>query len=551
KRKKPVFDVGDESDDEIILEGKKFPNTLPPQRTHCEPDLEETPEAFYSQQNHPKFYTRNLERVVNKRKAWSKPSPNVSELFFVAAAPKKFDDLAVNPRQLNKLKTLLSLGSTYGKVILITGPSGSGKTAAIDVIAKSLKLEVLKWEHSMNLEIAVYGEDRYLREVSSLYPMKFTHNQVFQENEMNSLLRFLRTTTLPVRRRGQKSGKKTEGMVYHIDELPLSAYSDVSQFRRNIYPYLLATKHFVVFDLTSRDSSWFFSPKRVFPRHFINTMNITEVEFYPVAATFMRKCLRRTVDQMGFRNRLSAQDYRAVEKIANGDVRSAINIIQCSLLCSRGNFHIPPIFEATFNDELFHMLGALLYAKRQNDNPRISGIESTVREELRRPPSTREINDILDMSRASADTVIMFLYEHEPKFAGTVSATQKAFEAMSVSDALSNSWENRVLGQDYSSQISARATVFYNYDANRNDIPFLSLIQPSLTGSQYRLVTYLTRPWTFSWSTERALWDQRIATDPSYRMAQLRESVAEKSLMRCYQGLEESEDEGFSIEDSD
>uniref|UniRef100_A0A0K0DH43 P-loop containing nucleoside triphosphate hydrolase protein n=1 Tax=Angiostrongylus cantonensis TaxID=6313 RepID=A0A0K0DH43_ANGCA len=440
KRKKPVFDVGDESDDEIILEGKKFPNTLPPQRTHCEPDLEETPEAFYSQQNHPKFYTRNLERVVNKRKAWSKPSPNVSELFFVAAAPKKFDDLAVNPRQLNKLKTLLSLGSTYGKVILITGPSGSGKTAAIDVIAKSLKLEVLKWEHSMNLEIAVYGEDRYLRE----------------------------------------------------------------------------------------------------------TMNITEVEFYPVAATFMRKCLRRTVDQMGFRNRL------------------------------------------------FHMLGALLYAKRQNDNPRISGIESTVREELRRPPSTREINDILDMSRASADTVIMFLYEHEPKFAGTVSATQKAFEAMSVSDALSNSWENRVLGQDYSSQISARATVFYNYDANRIargfyhysrpkwclladksaelrkeitevmspsmlfgtryaeiDIPFLSLIQPSLTGSQYRLVTYLTRPWTFSWSTERALWDQRIATDPSYRMAQLRESVAEKSLMRCYQGLEESEDEGFSIEDSD
>ncbi|VDM64244.1 unnamed protein product [Angiostrongylus costaricensis] len=391
KRRKPVFVVGDESNDEIILgEAEEFPNILPPQQTHDEPDLEETPEAFYTQRNHPKFYTRNLERVVNKRKAWSKPSPDLSELFFVAAAPKKFDDLAVNPRQLNKLKTLLSVGSTYGKVILVTGPSGSGltifsrgKTAAIDVIAKSLKLDVLKWEHSKNLEFTEYGGDRYLRE----------------------------------------------------------------------------------------------------------TMNITEVDFYPVAATFMRKCLRRTVDQMGFRNRVNSPPRITVPS------RKLPTVSQAYLL------------------SLFHMLGALLYAKRRNDNPRISGIESTVREELRRPPSTREINDILDMSRASADTVMMFLYEHEPKFSGTVSATQKAFDAI--------------------------------------DIPFLSLIQPSLTGSQYRLVTYLARPWTFSWSTERALWDQRIATDPSYRMAQLRESVAEKSLMRCYQGLEESEDERFSIEDSD
>ncbi|KAJ1371026.1 hypothetical protein KIN20_032895 [Parelaphostrongylus tenuis] len=539
----------------------------------------ETPEAFYGQQNHPKFHTRNLERAINKKKAWSKPLPaDVSDLFFVAAAPKHVDDLAVNPRQINKLKALFSGDNNGGKVILVTGPPGSGKTTAIDVIAKSLNFEVLKWEHSMSLEIANYGADRYLKE----------------ENDMTSLLRFLRTSSLPVSRKGRKSRKKSRGVVYHIDELPLSAYSDVNEFRRSVSPYLLANKHFVVFDLTSRDSSWFFSPKRVFQKCFINAMNIFEIEFYPVAATFMRNCLRRTVDRMGFRNRLSAQDYRAVESIAKGDIRSAINIIQCSLLSSRENFYIPPIFEATSNDELFHMLGALLYAKRQNNNPETSRQEDTVREELRRPPPTREINDILDMSRASPDTVMMFLHEHEPKFSGTIAATRKVFDAMSISDALLNSWENRLLVQDYSSQICARATVFYNYQANRIargfyhysrpkwylladkttelrkevtevmspltshgtrhmeiDIPFLSLIQPSLTGSQYRLVTYLTRPWTFSWSTERALWDHRIATDPSYRMAQLRESVDKESLMRYSQGVEESDEETFFIEDSD
>ncbi|KAJ1371560.1 hypothetical protein KIN20_033529, partial [Parelaphostrongylus tenuis] len=357
--------------------------------------------AFYGQQNHPKFHTRNLERAINKKKAWSKPLPaDVSDLFFVAAAPKHVDDLAVNPRQLNKLKALLSGDNNGGKVILVTGPPGSGKTTAIDVIAKSLNYEVLKWEHSMSLEIVSYGADRYLKE----------------ENDMTSLLRFLRTSSLPVSRKGRKSRKKSRGVVYHIDELPLSA--DVSEFRRSVSPYLLANKHFVVFDLTSRDSSWFFSPKRVFQKCFINAMNIFEIEFYPVAATFMRNCLRRTVDRMGFRNRLSAQDYRAVESIAKGDIRSAINIIQCSLLSSRENFYIPPIFEATSNDELFHMLGALLYAKRQNNNPETSRQEDTVREELRRPPPTREINDILDMSRASPDTGIArgFYHYSRPKW---------------------------------------------------------------------------------------------------------------------------------------
>lgn len=35
--------------------------------------------------------------------AWSKPLPEACDLFFVAASPRKPDDLSVNPRQLNKV----------------------------------------------------------------------------------------------------------------------------------------------------------------------------------------------------------------------------------------------------------------------------------------------------------------------------------------------------------------------------------------------------------------------------------------------------------------
>ncbi|VDO06599.1 unnamed protein product [Haemonchus placei] len=370
-------------------------------------------------------------------------------------------------------------------------------------------------------------------------------------------------------------------------------YRDPAEFRRLIYPYLFEAKHFVVFDLTARDSSWYMSPRRVFPKHFINSLNIVELNFYPVANTFMRKGLRRVVDVLGFRSRLTAHDYRAVEKIANGDIRSAINIIQFSLQCCQEKFTIPDVFEVASTDELFHMLGSLLYAKRQSETE-YPDVELGVREDLRRPAPTRAINDTLSMSRASAETVMMFLHEHEPNFSGSISSIRKVLDAMSVSDALSQMWETRHISQEYSSQICARATIFYNYKANRiargfyayrrpqwsvldekttqlkrelNEVlrlpgssdgrfaeiyvPYLSMIKPSLTGSQYRLVSYLTRPWRFSWGTSRDLWDHQLSTDPAYQMALSRENSFKNSLRSSLQEENDLYEDSPQIEDSE
>ncbi|XGW10721.1 hypothetical protein V3C99_012325 [Haemonchus contortus] len=575
KRKTIVVNVDDESDDDIEVIETIRPSSHPSsQRSYQELNPQDNPEAFYSQREHPKFHTRNLERALQKERAWSKPLPEVHNLFFVATTPEKFEDLAVNPRQLSKLKTLLTQGQ--GGTLLVTGPAGCGKSTSVSVVAKSIKLEVLKWEHSANVEVVSYGENSFLKE----------------ENELNSLIAFLRSSTLPIKNRN-RNFEKSRRRLYQIDDLPALAYQDPAEFRRLIYPYLSETKHFIVFDLTARDSSWHMSPRRVFPKHFINSLNIVELNFYPVASTFMRKGLRRAVDVMGFHSRLSAHDYRAVEKIANGDIRSAINIIQFSLLCCQEKFTIPDVFEAASSDELFHMLGSLLYAKRQSDTE-YPDEELAVREDLRRPAPTRAIDDTLLMSRASAETVMMFLHEHEPNFSGSISSTRKVLDAMSVSDALSPMWETRHISQEYSSQICARATIFYNFKANRiargfyaykrpqwsvldekttqlkrelNEVlrlpgssdgcfaeiyvPYLSMIRPSLTGSQYRLVSYLTRPWKFSWSTSRDLWDHQLSTDPAYRMSLSRESFFKNSLRSSLQEENDLYEEAPQIEDSE
>ncbi|KAK6057276.1 hypothetical protein COOONC_05207 [Cooperia oncophora] len=123
------------------------------------------------------------------------------------------------------------------------------------------------------------------------------------------------------------------------------------------------------------------------------------------------------------------------------------------------------------------MLGSLLYAKRQSEAG-FPDVELSVREDLRRPSPTREINDVLLMSRASADTVMMFLHEHEPNFSGSLASTRRVLEAMSVSDAMSVMWETRHISQEYSSQICARATMFYNYKATRIACGFYAYNRP-------------------------------------------------------------------------
>ncbi|EPB70072.1 hypothetical protein ANCCEY_10837 [Ancylostoma ceylanicum] len=556
KRKKAVVvDLGNESDGDIVVVGEKRPPSQPYEPTWDPWDPEDNPLTFYSQNEHPKFYVRNLERRINKEREWSKPLPEVSHLFFTTTAPKTVEDLAINPRTVAKLKSLLSIkiDDNSSKLLLITGPAGSGKSTAIDVVARSLNFEVLKWERDSELEVLNGGKSSYLNE-----------------------------TTLPEKPRRHKMRTPSRRRLYHIEDLPLLAYKDVEEFRRIIYSHLRGCNDFIVFDLTSRDSSWLMSPRRIFTKSFVRNLGISELEFYPVASTFIRKGLRRAVDYMGFRNRLSAHDYRDVEKLANGDIRSGINIIQYSLLCSRENFSIPNVFEATSNDE------------RENDGIYCLEMELPVREELRRPPPTREINDVLEMSKTSADTVMMFLHEHEPNFSGSIAATRKVFDAMSFCDSISTEWEARLIGQDFVSQICARSTMFYNYRANRIarglykynrpkwfrlsnqiqtlkeeildvmkssgsfdrhfgeiDVPYLSVMKSSLTGCEYRLVTYLTRPWKFSWDTDRSLWDHQIASDPSYRMAQFRENARDDSLLPSSQIDDEDDNEVYSIEDSE
>ncbi|PIO62524.1 hypothetical protein TELCIR_15913 [Teladorsagia circumcincta] len=83
-------------------------------------------------------------------------------------------------------------------------------------------------------------------------------------------------------------------------------------------------------------------------------------------------------------------------------------------------------------------------------------------------------------------------------------------------------------------------------------VPYLAMIKPpTLTGHQYRLMSYLTRPWNFSWSTERDLWNHRMTGDPAYQTALSRDNSFKNSLSSPFDDEDDTDEEVFVIEDSE
>jgi len=90
-------------------------------------------------------------------------------------------------------------------------------------------------------------------------------------------------------------------------------------------------------------------------------INSTLTRFNPVAPTILRPVLRRLNERLLPSKRLSAAQIDVIIANANGDIRNAINTLQFSRLLAT------PEHLASSRDEpvdLFHMLGKLLYSKR-------------------------------------------------------------------------------------------------------------------------------------------------------------------------------------------
>uniref|UniRef100_A0A1I7WY36 RGS domain-containing protein n=1 Tax=Heterorhabditis bacteriophora TaxID=37862 RepID=A0A1I7WY36_HETBA len=223
------------------------------------------------------------------------------------------------------------------------------------------------------------------------------------------------------------------------------------------------------------------------------------------------------------------------------DLRSAINMLQFSLLSSDQTFTLSSALEATLNDDMFHMLGRLLYAKREVDFESFD-TDINLSAELRRPHLERDVNDIIEMTKAPAEVVLCFLHEHEPRFSPSLIATRKFLDTLSFCDSVCDTWGSRFT---YMDEYAVQTLIF-------RTIPYYIILSSHLNNSQFSVVSYINRPFTFSWQIGRASWEQKIRHQVTYRSSQAQLMRTQLQKASQSQNIRNSDDENehVLIEDS-
>ncbi|CAI4221989.1 unnamed protein product [Auanema sp. JU1783] len=435
--------------------------------------------------------------------------------------PTSPSDLAVNPTKLQELKDWLKKAKVGSQRLLLTGPPGAGKSTSVEVLSRSLDIALLIYEAELLCEVNA------------------TNGTVYQENATTAFFDFLRNPRKPC--------GDTRPAILLIDSLPLSSKWNFKDFQNDLACALRICKFSIVFCLSDDSTDYWHSYKAAFTSLFMNENNITSMSFLPIANRFMDKALAKANNTLKLK--LSSSTLKEVASIASGDIRAALNIIQFSLSNSGNKANLEALHQGAFTSTIFHQIGSLLNAKRKevtDDSFDTCNVPS-------RPPLIREAEEILEMTNASPAMITSFLHEHEPNFSPSISATRRVFELFSYCDSLSSRWEFREKVNEYSAQICTRAVQFHNYGEKENKsrstycitkpkfnelekdvrsslkqvqsvvhilslgsdafslvLPMLPWIRVSVDKNQSDIISYLTRPLTFSrlagyqqWITQR------------------------------------------------
>ncbi|PAV58451.1 hypothetical protein WR25_12384 [Diploscapter pachys] len=348
-------------------------------------------------------------------------------------------ELAVHATKVKEMKKWLDSAFEFdsnrgqSKCLLIAGPSGGGKSTAIELLCRLRNIELLVWESEFLTQLEEDGFD-----------------STDGKNELEVFFRFLRRS----HRSFTQEAKRNTLLL--VSFLPDEAFKNVSDFRSQLQLSLLSARHPIIFCF-SNISAWEISHKRIFTKEFISDCQIAELNMNACATTMMKKAIKRVAEKwIGFD--LPTNTLDKVVEVVKGDLRSAMNILR---MCPRGDrdtakqlldSHI-----SADQDDSFHMMGRILYAKRQ-------GYGSQDEWPVQRPPTERDVNQILEMSTMTPSRIVEFLHEHHLAFSPNIKSTCKILDTISAMDSATSYWETRMRADDeYNSQTVARTIMYHNY----------------------------------------------------------------------------------------
>lgn len=234
-------------------------------------------------------------------------------------APTTIPDLAVSNGKIQEVQQWLDCNSTNssGEMLFIKGPPGSGKTTTVKLIAQSLGMEISEWVNPVDVDLVRYnsgGGGGYDGEETT-----------FRENQSDKFYEFLfkssRYSTIY-----NIGGKR----LLLVEDFPNTYLKNSDEFNVILEKYSEYGKSPLIFIATDVRSKKLNISYNLFPDSIKEKFNIKEINFNPIATTFMKKGLKRICSKMsqpGYSKYYKSPSAEIIESVilaAQGDIRSAV-----------------------------------------------------------------------------------------------------------------------------------------------------------------------------------------------------------------------------------
>ncbi|KAB0793909.1 hypothetical protein PPYR_13529 [Photinus pyralis] len=340
--------------------------------------------------------------------------------------PKTVDTLAVHPKKVKEVSDWLERNVIKRQarvpVLVLTGPTGAGKTATLDVVCRSLNINVREWINPVDKEV-----DERFYQAQSVCFLEF-----FSLAKYNSLC-------------DQVGGHQ----VALVEDFPNFAINNPTEFV-NVFERCLGHLP-VVFICTDASSSKLDLLQTLFPQEMREKYRIEIISFNPISATLMKSALKRAQSFVQKKSDLfhipTAEVIEAVVISAMGDIRCAMN--QFAFACLKGVGSIPleanttipkkrkrgektAIIKSMERDEtlgFFHALGRVLNPKR-DESSQLFKIQC-------------DFESLIDQFSTQPSNFNAFLQENYLKYFGDLGDVQLASDILSSAQLFLANWNER------------------------------------------------------------------------------------------------------------
>ncbi|KAL1497407.1 hypothetical protein ABEB36_008384 [Hypothenemus hampei] len=367
-------------------------------------------------------------RVVKSREIPSQLK-QISFDFFKEIVPQSTSELVVHSKKLQELEGWLKTVTEqyqYDKkteFLLLTGPTGSGKSSAIQVLCKSLNIEIAEWINPVDIDFDLLKQDSQI----SMFI------EFFNDAKYCSLF-------------NKEGGRK----VIIVKDFPNAFLRNPEEFSEVLEQIAFTATHPVLFICTDSNNEANLQ-RLLFPDETLIKYSITHMSFNICAPTLLKKSLKRVTGILeAHPNLFEKPSVDLIDLIVNssmGDIRCAMNQLFLSSLIKNENqlseesskqitskrkrTHSSQAIKNMTRDQvlgLFHGLGKVLNPKRidQGNSWRLNC----------------DMEKLVDEFSIQPSKFTSFLYENYLKYFGNLNDVKNASEILSFSTRLLDNWEN-------------------------------------------------------------------------------------------------------------